>query len=338
MYTIRKATAGAAIGLVVCIAFAAQASPQFSVTLIPPTAEYVRLVASLVNDASTAVIAAEDDQGNINYLIWTPKNGLVPIATPDGSQPTSVNALSDHDVVVGICESGAFYSSPRLGALLISPSDGYAQVMPKGVNDNDVVVGSVVQEGGGLLQPFEWAPAAGMTVIKRQQASEAVAINKHGDMVGNLTERSGSSQAIIWDGSEVTRLGAAMLGFKTQGVAVNDKATALIAAVNEEGNKSYTYIWTAKWGLKPIDPDLPVTVPYAIDDQNEVVGLLSGVGAFFWSRKVGFVQLNTLLVPGSPNLFDLLALSMSATGIISGTAHDDKGQMDAVLLIPTARQ
>lgn len=242
---------------------------------------------------------------------------------------------------VGCCEvHGYFFDGTTLHNIHTPTMAALGTTsMPESINDHDEVVGWVRTLGGSGRSAYYWRN--GVTVMLGTlggRDAEASSINNFGKVVGYSDAASGSGGAFLWgdanendvsDPGEMIKLPD--MGFGSFATAIND--SGVVAGTVHSGSHRLPVVWKDATAFTPL-PILPGAtdgLPYAINNQGEVVGFTSSFGATLWRDGQGY-NLNDLF-PASSGFRVKDAWSINDQGWITGDGFF-AGEPTGFLLIP----
>ena len=249
--------------------------------------------ATAVNNSGQVAGEAQTAGGDSHAFLWTAAGGMVDLGTLGGAAGAA--ALNDGGEVVGQAQTArgdvhAFMWTAAGGMVDLGTLGGAAS-QALGVNDSGQVVG-MAQTAAGVFHAFSWTEAGGM--IDLGPASNAIAVNNHGQVVG--TEDGQTQYAFSWTAAGgIVDLGT-LGGLNSYARGVNDSGQVAGDAYPPSG--IHSFLWTAGGGmvdLGTVDDRLTQTV--GINAHGQVAGntyTANDERAFSWTAAGGMVDLGTL--------------------------------------------
>ncbi|MGA8492981.1 MAG: hypothetical protein WB711_21340 [Terriglobales bacterium] len=302
-------------------------SPIYKVIELPLRRLYINdsgEVVGMVQEVQLSDKGVVLGTGKRHAALWTEKDGLRILPTMKGYSESEARGYNQAGHAVGWAidssdERGpqAFiYQNRKLVALPGHNSKALA------INDSDDIVGQAIVKGTGPAMPVLWHEAS-VRDLGGCCGGVANAINKSGQVVGNMYDQNGQYRAFLWDQSR---------GIKYFGAADND-STAV--SINERGHvlvqefDSGVFIYEGKGTAVRVK--IPTSLPVqarSINGADVVVGdcgAYSDVAvAFRWDETNGYRDLNTLIPTGSGWRLES-ATSINNRGQIVGVGeHDEK--------------
>lgn len=293
-------------------------------------------LAFALNDrGQVAGSATLDPSGIINHAFrWSAATGLREI-TRDPQAASSAQTINNKGELAGFATFGppdrpvshAFFWSPATGVLDIGTLDDSSIALA--LNDAGTAVGYSVTatDQPFALRAFRWSRAGGLRDlgIPRGEFTSAQDINEAGHIVGG-------SPAYLWTPKRGPIYFGTGTGDRSRATKVNEH-DLVVGFVARGTSYTHGFIWSRDSGLLEIGRDRP-DIDTSANDVNNLGQVVGGIGdrAYVWTRKEGFVDLNTR-IPGAPRGLRLIA----------GAAVSDNGSIVAfantglVLLIPQCR-
>ena len=205
--------------------------------------------------------------GGTYAFSWTAAGGMVDIGTPFGNLQPSASTATD-------------------------------------VNDSGEVVGNTSLSSPAPVAHFgfTWTSAGGMNLLAALHNGDTpnvVAVNDHGQVVGNNVPSSGVTHAVVWSvGNAITDLGSLTATGGSSAVAINNDGEVAGTASTATGDDAFA--WTSAGGMVDLG-HLGTGSSYAtaINDAGQVVGYsytghFSDADAFSWTPTGGIVDIGTL--------------------------------------------
>ena len=213
------------------------------------------------------VVGSSYYNGGTYAFSWTAAGGMVDIGTPFGNLQPSASTASD-------------------------------------VNDLGEVVGSTSLSSPAPVAHFgfTWTTAGGMNLLAALHNGDTpnvVAVNNHGQVVGNNVPSSGVTHAVVWSvGNVITDLGSLTPTGGSSAVAINNNGEVAGTASTAAGNDAFA--WTSAGGMVDIGHlGTGGSDATAINDAGQVVGYsytghFSDYHAFSWTPTGGMVDIGTV--------------------------------------------
>lgn len=205
-------------------------------------------------------------------------------------------ALNDVGQVAGQAVFGenvfhAFRWSGATGVVDLGVLAGADESLATDINDRGEVVGVVRRlDQSTPARAVLWRPGAGAIDLGVDgNVYPTLRNNNAGRVMGTTTGRNGFEQAFSW-----TKAGGPLL-LRVPGINFSDardiNARGQIAGLL--GRREFTgYLWTPGRSLVEFVGDGPV--PFALNDNGTIVGVLQGLSrAFVWTRERGVANLGT---------------------------------------------
>lgn len=197
-------------------------------------------------------------------------------------------------------QTQAYVWSLARGTHLLGVLPGQVHSNGESINDAGTAVGDSFNPdtGGGLS--FIWDARRGMRVLDGSLGADrhgAKGINRVGQVAGASNLTTGATHAFRRDrNGEVLDLGTLPGGDYSFGLAINDRGTVVGVGSTAATRNSEGFIWTDSSGMQFLKLDDLVEFPRAINNRNEVVGVLEGsyTRAFLWTPAGGVVDLGAL--------------------------------------------
>jgi len=265
--------------------------------------------------------------------VWSQRRGLVLLPALPGFPESEARSSNRSGQVVGFFRSAeqsrAFvYGSGKLTLL----SGERAKAL--GITDAGQIVGEAIVPGAKLLSPVFWNKKT-MASLGGCCGGGAKAINRHGQMAGDVYDEKGRYRAVLWDASHKMRsLGPA--DRYSSAIAINDSGHVFVHGM-ESG--LLLYLDREKVVHLPAPEQQPVD-GRGLNNNDQVVGAVGPFfdadRAFLSSQENGFRDLNELLAPDSGwNL--KMATGINDLGQIVGVG-DHHGKEDVGFLLVDAKQ
>lgn len=240
------------------------------------------------------------------------KYTLTEVAPISGSVSTTVTGLNDEGDLALTVNNGATVASylwqrgveTNIGGLGPAPQF----VESGGLNDFVRMVGTALSPTSGTFAAFVWSQGH-MTELPTPAGTTAafgIQINLPGQVVGQVFDADFNAQAALWNHGTLTLLPGIAGGNGSQPAGINIRGE-IVGSSSDASNVSKTVVW--RQGALTVLVNN--SIPRAINDEGEVVGVLLGtMGPFLWQNGAT-TQLP--LLPGA------------TSGVASGI--NDRGQI-----------
>ena len=208
--------------------------------------------AKAVNRSGQVVGTSRDALGRTRAFLWQEDLGITDLRPLTGVN-TSANDISDRSEIVGGGDTGF--------------GEYHAYLLSEGTS-------------------FDLGTLAG-----REGASEALAVNEQGQVVGHSRVEAAKHAFVILEPGRMLDLGS-LGGATSIAHDVNDRGEVVGLAETKAG-QARAFLWTATDGIRGLGTlEAPASLALGINNRTEVVG---GSGhAFLWTPRGGIVDLGTL--------------------------------------------
>jgi len=268
----------------------------------------VPLQPSRVNNSGQVAGSTED-----RAAVWSRKDGLRELPLPSGFSSARASGLNEQGDVVGHATKGdsgeprAFeYSHGKAVMLSASRSQAVA------INNAGEIVGEENPSGPALWRKDR------ATHLGACCGGKALAINSHGQVVGQLSDHQGRYRAFLWDAKGGFQNIGSSEGYSSA-LAINDAGHILIQAFSA----GVFLHESAKDTPLPLSPN-SANRPMALSNCDVVVGAFGPSSdynhAFAWDKKYGLRDLNTVVDSGSGWILRM-ATDINDAGEIVGTGQ-----------------
>ncbi|HLW24733.1 MAG TPA: hypothetical protein VKT22_10270 [Steroidobacteraceae bacterium] len=266
-----------------------------------------------------------------------PQGRLEELPLPSGFEHSEAVALNANGTAVAIADDAAH--SRHLAYVV---SEGRLKTLAGGaarpfrIDDAGLVVGEAVVVDGSRSEPVLWNTAGAASPVAPRPlggccGGTAKVLDGRGTIAGDAYDEAGRYHAFRWrEGSGLERIDP-QDGFSSS-LAMNRSGHVLIIAFPK-------ILLASAQGLEPLKlSPKGHSHPHALNDCDVVVGdsgpFADAARAFAWDRTQGFIDLNTLIEPGS-GLTLKSALDLNNRGEIVGRAEAPREIVRGFLLQPT---
>lgn len=181
--------------------------------------------------------------GDYHAFLWTPSRGIQDLGTLPGGTETFALGINSANHVVGSVQlpnnrGAAFIWTPTTGMRELVPNSGFQGYQAVAINDSDEVVGSFDDPTDNQIHAFLWTQANGLKDLGVLPGgwSEAMGINKSGDVVGFARDGNNAGYSVIWTQGRTIQKLAPLAGVGLNGAATGINTSGEIAA---NGSKPY---------------------------------------------------------------------------------------------------
>jgi probable HAF family extracellular repeat protein len=261
---------------------------------------------------------------------WSEQSGLRELPLPAGFYNSEGTGINNSGHVTGVVYDRNFSKHQGFtfanDALTLLTGD---QSHPYGISDSDEVIGESLIPGKTTTGPVSWTKNT-IRSLGGCCGGSARAVNKNGDVIGDVYDESGRYQAFLWSANR----GMQPIGPPdrySSAIALNDQGHVVVQAFSEVflyANGNLTRL--------ELSPRYP-SQPRAVNNCDVIVGAFGPFAdaerAFVWEKSRGFHDLNGYIASDSGWKLES-ATSINDHGEIAGRG-DFKGEDDmGFLLIP----
>jgi hypothetical protein len=291
----------------------------------------LRLHPARINDSGMVAGTTEENQP----ATWTQEPGMDEVKLPAGFDSAQVLGLNQSGDIVGLAarnaaEAGkdpdktqAFeYSKGKF--TLLSESQSKA----KAINAAGEVAGENNPDG-----PVAWTHG----VLRRLGGccgGRALALNNHGQIVGEANDPQGRFSAFVWDAAHGLQLINPPGSSTSTALAINDAGHVLVQSLTPNA-----VFLRETGGLTPVKLSESASQPLALNNCDVIVGEYGANSeyyrAFIWDRKNGFRDLNQLADVGKDWVLES-ARDINDRGEIVGIGDYKNTDDTGFLLVPDA--
>ncbi len=309
------ATLAAAALLAIGIADAG-AAPTYRVKELGPTPHGWASQALAISDANIIVGWVQQHRDGPHVAAtWTADGAVQTIGTLPGEQESFATAVNAVGQVAGyggsFDEPHAFVWDTATGMRALGSFDPrHPNSAAQGISDSGQVVGISVT-AAGAPHAFTWTASTGLVDPWPAAAyAQANAINSHDQWVGGVAPDENSQAALrVNAGGKVTDLGllSADVPFG-YGKAINGAGRVVGSAGAADGT-NHAFLWDKLHGMQDLGvlPGGTYSNGLGINDAGQVVGISDQPGGrgttngpFYYDRKIGMVDLKTLIAADDP--------------------------------------
>ena len=129
------------------------------------------------------------------------------------------------------------------------------------------------------------------------------AVNNAGQVAGTVTDAAGgSTNAFLYDGSDLDTLGALIAGGNSAGFGLNDGGSVVGQSDTNTAGVAHAFVANPAGTLTDLTPGGGPSAAYGINDQNQIAGTFTASGvlhAFVYDPSFGLRDIGTAGVAGS---------------------------------------
>lgn len=309
------------------------AAPAAARTLRPcPVTSHYKIIRlplhpARINDLGVVAGTTEDHQP----ATWTQKDGLQQLKLPAGFEGAQVFGINQSSAIVGVLTRAATDPNPdKTQAFAYSQGKftilSEAQSKAKAINSSGEAAGENNPEG-----PVAWTSGA-LRRLGSCCGGRALALNNHGQIVGEANDKEGRFSAFLWDKTHGLQLIPPPGSTSSTALAINDAGTVLVQSLAPSA------VFLREQGkMIPVElSEESASQPLALNDCDVIVGEYGANSeyyrAFIWDRKNGLRDLNKLADVGKDWVLEA-AVDINDHGEIVGSG-DYKNEESNFLLIP----
>jgi probable HAF family extracellular repeat protein len=293
-------------------------SSQYTVTSIPLTPVAIN---------NSGIVVGKTDSHRA--ALWSARIGLRELPMPEGYDEAEASGINSKGIVVGTVRNrlsqssrAFYYADGRLVLLPGTPS------LATDINDKDEIVGQSLGPKG-TMSPAIWRGFR-LETLQNCCGGSANAINRSGEVIGNIYDAAGQYHATSWSGTDQTTLLSPEPGFSAA-LAITNDGTIIVRTISD------TFLYKAG-SLRRLDvPRERRLKALAINACHVVVGAFGPYKdanrAFLWDEAGGFRDLNSAIESGSKWVLET-ATSINARGVIVGTGDSDGDDDSGFILAP----